>query len=177
MNAINYEQWDCKQQRVPLKVGRNADATQSLFYEFPVDKDEAPYTLKNEDIEYNGKQKVSAYQVYMHSVDEYDAAIKLVGSMKHWRKLCALKWFMEGIPEHSFEGLESWRDDMRLRDESLAKRQLIEAAQAGNVAAQKLLFGEKKQTKAPAKQASAPDKKTADVFSGIVASINRTKVG
>lgn len=178
MHSINYEQWDCKQQRVQLKVGRNLDATQGLFYEFPGNKDDAAYTLKNEDVEYNGKQKVSAYQVYMHAIDEYDAAIKLVGSMKHWRKLCGLKWFIEGIPEHSFEGLDSWREDMRLRDESRAKKQLMDSAMSGNVAAQKVLFGEKKETKPKTKAKEDPEvKQENDTFKSILTSINKAKAG
>ena len=173
MQSINYSEWDCKQQRVQLKVGRNVDATQSLFYEFPGNKEEATYTLKNEDVEYKGKQKVSAYQVYMHAVDEYDAAIKLVGSMKHWRKLCDLNWFLEGAPEHSFEGLNQWREDMRLRDESLAKRQLMDSASAGNVNAQKILYGSKP---VPKKKEEAPVQDNSGL-SGIVESIKKAKGG
>lgn len=172
---IDYTTWDCKQQRVKLKAGMNNDATQALFYEFPTGK-EATYTLKNDDVMYKDKLRVSAYQVYMHSVDEYDAAIKLVGSMKHWRKLCNLKWFMQGMPEHSFEGLESWREDMALRDASLAKKQLQESALGGNVNAQKILYGSVEKPKAKAKPEETPEaKEKADQVLGIVESIQRAK--
>lgn len=172
MQYINYEEWDCKQQRVTLKVGKGLDATQALFYEFPSPhKETATYTLKNQDVEYKGTQRISAYLVYMHSVDEYDAAIKLVGSMKHWRKLCSLSWFMEGVPEYSFEGLEQWREDMRLRDESLAKRQLMEAAHGGNVNAQKLLFG----TPSKKTKEEKPVKKDTSAIDSIVQSISRAR--
>lgn len=171
---IDYTTWDCKQQRVKLKVGQNNDATQALFYEFPTGKN-ATYTLKNDDVMYKDQLRVSAYQVYMHSVDEYDAAIKLVGSMKHWRKLCDLKWFMEGMPEHSFEGLESWREDMALRDASLAKKQLQESAMSGNVNAQKILYGStEKKPKVNKEETPESKKKTADVL-GIVESINKAR--
>lgn len=169
---INYNTWDCKQQRVNLKTNNNQDATQALFYEFPHDyKDQAVYTLKNEDREYNNSIKVSAYQIYMHSTDEYEAAIKLVGSMKHWRKLCSLKWFREGMPEYSFEGLDSWRQDMKLRDESMAKKLLIESAQSGNVPAQKTLYG----TKAPAKETKEPEAKADPTLESMVTDFTKRK--
>ena len=171
---IEYTTWDCKQQRVKLKAGMNNDATQALFYEFPTGK-EATYTLKNDDVMYKGSLRVSAYQVYMHSVDEYDAAIKLVGSMKHWRKLCGLKWFMQGMPEHSFEGLESWREDMALRDASLAKKQLQESALGGNVNAQKILFGSTEKPKKPQKKETPESAKKSEDILGIVQSIKRAK--
>lgn len=93
------------------------------------------YTLKERDGELP-----SAYRVYMSSVDEYEAAMKLLGSMRHWRRLCGLNWFMKGIPEKGFDGLASWRKDMELRDKSKAKKQLKEAAEAGVVSAQQTLY-------------------------------------
>lgn len=97
------------------------------------------FTLKME--EYKGLP--SAYEVYMSSVDEYDAAIKITGSMKNWRLLCSAAWFMEGAPEIGHEGLVQWRKDMQERDRSIAKRQLAEAAAAGNVTAMKTLYTSK----------------------------------
>lgn len=67
----------------------------------------------------------SAYEIYMHSIDEFDAALKLVGNLRHWRRLLRLKWFQEGRAGH-FEGLIQWREDMAARDYSLAKGMLIE---------------------------------------------------
>lgn len=93
------------------------------------------YTLKEKDTELP-----SAYKVYMGSVDEYEAAMRLLGSTRHWRRLCGLRWFMEGIPEKGFDGLKSWRRDMELRDRSKAKKQLMEAAEAGVVSAQQTLY-------------------------------------
>lgn len=136
---IDYEKWDCNRQGVELRVGNNVQATQALFVEFNPD---AKYTLKNHDVIKDNKVYVSAYQIFMHSVDEGDAAIKLVGSYQHWRKLCSLKWFREGIREFTFDGVEQWREDMDTRDRTIAKRKLMEAAENGNVQAQKFLFGD-----------------------------------
>lgn len=93
------------------------------------------FTLKENDTDLP-----SAYRIYMGSTDEYEAAMKLLGSMRHWRRLCGLKWFMDGIPMSGFDGLLSWRKDMELRDKSRSKKQLMEAAEAGVVSAQRALF-------------------------------------
>ena len=123
-----------------FKASNGVQLTQALFYEFNNRK--APYTLKTQDY----KQYKSVYQIYMNSVDEYDACMKIVGSLDHWRKLCALDWFMEGkvvgTGENTYRlsGLRQWREDMKQRDASLAKRQLLEQAENGSVPAQRLLF-------------------------------------
>jgi len=44
-----------------------------------------------------------AYQLYMSHQTEYDAAMALVGSWQHWKKLIACKEF--------FEYLELWREE------------------------------------------------------------------
>ena len=80
----------------------------------------------------------------MNSIDETDAAIKIVGSLKNWRKLCKLKWFMNGDVTISFDGILNWRLDMAARDITLAKRILLESAKKGNVTAAKRLLDEYK---------------------------------
>lgn len=100
------------------------------------------YTLREEDT-----TLPSAYKIYMSSTDEYEAAMKLLGSTRHWRRLCGLKWFMEGIPEKGFDGIRSWRKDMELRDKSRAKRQLMDAAEAGVVSAQRAIYLSETQAK------------------------------
>jgi len=75
----------------------------------------------------------------MSSIDEYDAAIKLVGSMAHWRKLCALSWFLQGRTLCGFEGLIQWREDMAARDATEAKRVLLDQCKQDNVSAARAL--------------------------------------
>ena len=82
----------------------------------------------------------SMYSIYMDSVDEYDAAMKVVGTMKAWRSLCEARWFRIGCKEHGHEGLIQWRKDMEARDKSTAKKQLQEKADAGNVAAMTKIY-------------------------------------
>lgn len=118
---------------------RGALKTELLFAETikpdRLDRYTPIYSLKEQDGEYP-----SAYRIYMSSADEYEAAMRLVGSMRHWRRLCGLQWFMNGIPTGSFDGLRSWRKDMELRDKSSAKKQLMESAEAGVVSAQRALY-------------------------------------
>jgi len=121
----------------PLRGKSGAYLTQGLFYEFGTNRD-ALWTLRPEPI--HGIP--SMYQIYMDSADEYDFVKKTFKTMSHFRKLCDLEWFMEGYsyPNGSrLEGLKHWREDMRLRDESLAKKQLQAEAKNGNVTAMKVL--------------------------------------
>lgn len=105
---------------------RNEDGhpkMQKLFKEYTQHGEVPLYTLK--DYEYRGYP--SAYMIYMASVDEYDAAMKLVGSMSHWRQLITLGWFQKGILSYGFSGLNQWREDMALRDMSSAKKIIQDA--------------------------------------------------
>lgn len=124
----------------PLFDSQNRMKTKMLFLEsFDkefYDKGESPiYTLRNRT--YKGLP--SAYQIYMHSVDEYDAAIKLVGSMAHWRRLIQAPWFLNGTQIYGHEGLVTWRADKKAADESFAKNILRKEAAKGNVNAAKAL--------------------------------------
>ncbi|MCK5019052.1 MAG: hypothetical protein KAS32_18470 [Candidatus Peribacteraceae bacterium] len=83
----------------------------------------------------------SAYQIYMNSIDEYEAGIKIAGNMKNWRSLSKDgSWFLNGDLRHGHEGLVQWRLDMEARDKSAAKIQLIAKAEEGNVAAMTKLY-------------------------------------
>lgn len=118
----------------------NRYRTESLFLEMiqstVVDKYDPLYTLRP------GSRKglPSAYDIYMDSDSEYEAAIRIVGEMKHWRRLCKLKWFMEGSPDGLWDGLKQWRLDKAEKDQNEAIKLLKEQAQNGNVTAQKTLL-------------------------------------
>lgn len=97
---------------------RGARRTASLFVEVSADTNRDPiFTMKD----HRTKGMISAYEVFMDCVDEGDAAMKLVGCMGHWRKLCRCDWFMNGDVERGFEGLNQWRVDMLTRDMTRAK--------------------------------------------------------
>lgn len=151
--------------------------TQALFYEF--NNPDAPYTLRDEDFTNRaGKTYKSAAAIYREAVDEYDAAIKIVGSWTHWEKLLGLKWFVEGIHTggYNFGGVGKWREEMALRDASFAKSQLVESAEAGNVTAQRYLH--ETATKGSKGKAGRPEsKKPAQPVSGAVAQFQKINGG
>lgn len=142
--------------------------TEGLFYELCQNKaarDECPFTIK----EYDYKGRPSLYLLYMQCVDEWDFISKhLNGSTTHWEKLCETHWFMEGRPEHNFKGLRKWREDIRMRDESLAKSILMQEARDGNVTAAKALgdlskgFKKAGRPKGATKESSQPIDSVAD---------------
>jgi len=125
-----------------LLDSRGTLRTQSLFVEAIQPSSKKRYTpmynLSDKDRLSEGL--ISAYHVYMNSVDEYDAAMRLVGSMKHWRRLCNCKWFVEGDKSKGYEGLEQWREDMADRDASYAKRGIMASAKKGDTGAARLLL-------------------------------------
>jgi|SRR5690606_2923985 len=91
------------------------------IYELTTSKTHLPpiYTMMDREV----NELPSAHQVFIHSADEYEAAMKLVGSWKHWKRLIEHKWFREGHTK--WDGLDSWREEMELKKKSRATRALI----------------------------------------------------
>ena len=116
--------------------------TKQLFLErlSPADRDEhhPPYSIQEYDVERAGKTYKSMYQLYINSTDEYAFASEHLGGMAAWSRLLNTQWFTEGYRSH--RGIEAWRDDMRSRDESTAKKTLLLAVSEGDVSAAKKLF-------------------------------------
>jgi len=139
-----------------LKDGRGQQRTESLFHEVIQPSSRLKYEPLYSLRDYEHKGYPSAYLIYMNSIDERDAALKLVGSMSHWRKLCACEWFLEGRIEVQFEGLEQWREDMIARDATLAKEVLMKNTSQGNVTAAKALH---QTSKDEANNVASPRKK------------------
>ena len=112
-----------------------ARSTCALFYEWrhstTVDTP-APYTLKHYDITRKGREYRSAYLIYMSCATEYEAAMRLLGSWEHSLKLAKTKWF----PAH----LESWRAEMRLKEETIARKLLLSQIEDGDTKAAKALL-------------------------------------
>ena len=112
-----------------LKDSMGRFRTQSLFVEHKVDGYVAPFSLK----EYDHKGAMSMYKKYMDYADptEYSAALGLLGSWRHWKQLCATKWFEPYI--------EQWRAELKVKLEFDRFTELKEAAKNGNVTATKAL--------------------------------------
>lgn len=125
--------------REDLRTANGVQLTEALFIEtiqaVVRDKYTPVYSLRD----YDNRGKPSAYQIYMHATDESEAALKLVGSYSHWRKLCSLKWFLHGRKDVGHDGLMNWRKDMLHRDRTAAKKQLQIQAELGNVTAARAL--------------------------------------
>lgn len=160
-----HKNWTCPIDNMKDSVGRYR--TLSLFYECLGQAQKGKltpiYSLSNRDKTLkDGTFYPSAYLIYMSSADENEAAIKLVGSLQHWRKLVDnTPWFLEGskIWEWTgFEGLEQWREDMRARDESIAKAWLMQAAADGNVQAQKQIYSMSQGKKPAGRKPKVKDK-------------------
>jgi len=117
---------------------------QLMFWEYgtPAKRKQYPplFTLKPNE----HKGLPSAYKIYMDSIDEYDAATKLAPDMRIWDVLKEAKWFLEGDVLHAHDGLKVWREHMKARDASLAKKLLIEQTKEGNTTAARALLAESK---------------------------------
>ena len=86
----------------------------------------------------------SAYEIYMDCVDEYEAALLLVGNLKNWNMLVNSAWFMDGDLIHKHEGLSVWREHMNQRDASAAKKALHQKMKDGDTTAAKAVLAETK---------------------------------
>jgi len=132
-----------------FKSSQNSWKTKTLFYDMcgvaAREKHQPPFTLHEIDITKEGVEYKSLYKIYMAALDEYTFVTETLGSMSHWEKLQKSVWFREGYRQH--RGVAAWKEDMRLRDESLARKVLLTAAKEGDVSAAKKLFD---MTKKPA---------------------------
>lgn len=119
------------------KTNKNGWRTKTLFVEHlgiaDQEKFQPPYTLKEVDYDKNGKVYISLYRLFMESVDEWDFATKHLGGTAHLQSLRKSKWFSDGHRTH--KGYDAWVRDMKARDQSLAKKALLQATAEGKTAA------------------------------------------
>ena len=135
--------------KAKLKAGNGMRITEALFIETIQPSSRVNfkpiYSLQESD----NQGCPSAYQIYLHSIDETDAALKLVGSLNHWKKLCKLRWFLEGRKDIGFEGIRQWRLDKAALELLELKHKLQKKASQGNLTAiralQKMMEQELKQ--------------------------------
>lgn len=126
---------------LPIDV-RFRHMTKGLFYEYRHQTTTdlvAPYTTKPYDFtDKDGTVYKSMYIIYMHCDSEYEAAIQLLGSYNHWKKLAKTNWFSVL--------LEEWEHERNIRDEAIARKTLVRAAEAGNVTAANAMYKTSKTT-------------------------------
>jgi SOS response regulatory protein OraA/RecX len=94
---------------------------------------EPVYTTKHED-----DDLPSAYKIYMDCVNEYEAAVALTPSWEYWKNMLKICVKIRRV-------IEDWREEKYQRDQAIARRLLWDAAQKGNVSAQKLLYEARKE--------------------------------
>ena len=120
---LMYENWPQRDRKAILTDGNNKYPTQGLFIETATNPNTAIYTLGPEPIFGEGKTYHSAWMIYVHADDEYDALRKLVGTVKHWEILKRTSFFMPI--------LEEWQKEQGYVQKSRMKKALLLTALAG----------------------------------------------
>ena len=114
----------------------------------------------------------SAHYIYMNSVNEYDAAMKLVPTWAYWKQL--LKGSIKVRRQ-----VEDWREEKMLRDQAKAKNLLWEQAEKGNFQAQRVLYESKKEEsdlKRQRRNQEERQSKEKDVLEGTLERLSKLKV-
>ena len=95
------------------------------------------------------------YKIYIASDTDYEAAMKLLGSWKHWKKLTRCKFFQPY--------LEDWREERKLLEESLAHTALLGSLADNNITAAKTILdnGKRKMAGRPTAEAVTGEMKKA----------------
>lgn len=103
-------------------------ATRSLFLETARDeqKPKALWCLAEHEIFAYGKWFPSAWMVYMHATDEYDALRKICGNVRQWEHIKAMKG-----PKDMGLLLEDWQREQAYLQRSKLREQLTKGALSG----------------------------------------------
>lgn len=99
--------------------------THSLFLETNNYRTEnAVFTLKDEDFEYEGKVYPSLKRLYLEIEDptEYEFATTCLGGWEHWVK-------MQGHNLLKEEHFDKWREELEIRFRSRAVKEMLRASQ------------------------------------------------
>jgi hypothetical protein len=150
------------------KADNGIQLTQGLFYEF--NKPDAPYTLRSEDyVSKKGIEYKSVSALYRDCNSEYEAAILIVESWEHWKKLCSLDWFVNGHETTAglkYQGLNAWKEEQELRKKAQSESILMGEVAKGNVTAAKFIYEQNgKQTTKGRPETKKPKEKSSNVES------------
>lgn len=112
---------------------------------------------------------LSMYNIYIACDTEYEAAMILLESWKHWEALCASNFFKKHV--------EAWREERSVREASLAHKVLLRAAADGNMTAARTILLESKKVSKAGRPSNQQVEKAArvqeELDSFLVSSINR----
>ena len=119
-------------ERSDFTDARGRYLTLSLFLEIEY-KEEALYTLKDYDHEYNGKIYPSLKKLYLEVGDptEYQFATKHLAGWDHWQKIIGNKILLQEV--------EKWRTELEMKLRSEAVRTIYGQSRKGSVTAAKWL--------------------------------------
>jgi hypothetical protein len=120
-----------------LKSDQGVRYLRGLFFEMADGRENVPYTLKDQDHSYNGKDYISLYRLYMEANDptEYTFAINHLDGWEHWEMLKKCTWFTPYA--------DRWARELEIRTRSQALHRLRAEAQSNSknaFAANKLLL-------------------------------------
>jgi hypothetical protein len=115
-----------------MKDSKGKHYTQGLFLEIGYTKF-SMYTLKEEDHTYKGVVYPSIKKLYLDYEDptEYEFAKTYFASWNHWQAICRNKVLAVHINE--------WRDELELKIQSQAIRDIIHTSSEGSYQASKFL--------------------------------------
>lgn len=118
--------------------------TEALFLDTAPEpeKYEPTYTFREHAVEYNGKILPSAYQVILYSDSEYDAAMRLLGSYRHWERLKkSPRIFEKGVyGKQNVYTIKIALQDMHTRIQAEAKKEILALSENGNVTAARTIY-------------------------------------
>lgn len=140
------------------KMGR--PLTQGLFYETRTEGYAPIFTLKDFDYQVGDTSYISLKRLYLEVADptEYEFAIQVFGSWKHWQALCNSNMLMEYISQ--------WREELEVKLASQAIKAIINTAtnegSKGTVAAKYLAERGWEQTSRKSKKTPKAKEETVD---------------
>jgi len=153
-----------------LKGDNGTYLTRDLFYEW--NNPDAPYSLRDTGKEAcyvarSGKKYLSLPYIFRNEESEYDCALEVVGSWQHWKKLKGLDWFMTGkVNGSEYTGLNDWKAEKELAQQSKASAVLMKAIEEGDVGAAKFVYDKKtKGTKVGRPETKKPRQNLSSVVS------------
>ncbi len=114
----------------------------------------------------------SAHEIYMNSLTEYEAAMKLVGTWKYWKGMIKSSVRIRKL-------VNDWREEKLLIDQNRARELMWQAAQKGNASAARFLLESKKEEavqKKVQKQLDEKDANEIDVIRGSIERLHTLKV-
>lgn len=96
--------------------------TKELFWELANNRDNAIYTLKDEDHAWQGRVFPSLYRLYMEvgDITEYSFAVQHLYSWEHWKALSSAPFFQPFI--------NKWREELEVRQRSEALANIMKAS-------------------------------------------------